>query len=60
MIRVLGWSVAPSLLSRLAVPRAASSQSVIAGQVKDESGAVMPGVTVEVTLAFMPKIPRKS
>src|SRR5436309_2349691 len=33
--------------SLLAFPLAASAQSAFAGVVKDESGAVMPGVTVE-------------
>lgn len=33
----------------LALPAVASAQSVIAGVVKDTSGAVLPGVTVEAT-----------
>ena len=35
------------LLMLFALPWAAAAQSAIAGQVKDSSGAVMPGVTVE-------------
>ena len=35
-------------LASLAVPSAARAQSAIAGIVKDASGAVLPGVTVEV------------
>lgn len=33
----------------LAVPATASAQSTIAGVVRDPSGAVIPGVTVEAT-----------
>ena len=33
----------------LLVPRASSAQAAIAGLVKDTSGAVMPGVTVEAS-----------
>ncbi len=33
----------------LLLPRGAASQSVIAGSVRDASGAVMPGVTVEAS-----------
>ena len=35
------------------IPGAASAQSVIAGVVKDSSGAVLPGVTVEVASAAL-------
>src|SRR5947208_16921942 len=31
------------------LPKAAAAQSVIAGQVKDDTGAVLPGVTVEAS-----------
>ena len=31
------------------IPRVTSAQSVISGQVKDQSGAVLPGVTAEAT-----------
>ena len=33
----------------MALPRGAAAQSVIAGVVKDTSGAVLPGVTVEAS-----------
>src|SRR5712692_4315307 len=45
------WSVARPVLVAFAfllvVPLAASAQSSFAGVVKDETGAVLPGVTVE-------------
>jgi carboxypeptidase family protein len=40
-----GWTI----LAFALVPSPASAQSTIAGQVKDSSGAVMPGVTVEAS-----------
>src|SRR5215217_8449230 len=45
-LRLLVASVA-GVLAVLAVPSAARAQSAIAGAVKDTSGAVLPGVTVE-------------
>jgi len=42
------WVIA-ALLCVLALPTAARAQSAIGGTVKDTSGAVLPGVTVEVT-----------
>jgi hypothetical protein len=46
MIRRLGFAVLV-LFTFLALPAAARAQSAIAGVVRDTSGAVMPGVTVE-------------
>ena len=46
--RTLGWVFAACLFV-LAAPSAAHAQSAIAGTVKDSSGAVMPGVTVEAS-----------
>ena len=39
--------VLAALVCLLALPAAARAQSAIAGVVKDSSGAVLPGVTVE-------------
>ena len=47
MTRRLGLILA-ALACLLALPAAAHAQSAIAGVVKDSSGAVLPGVTVEV------------
>ena len=44
MVRVLVLVV-----SALVIPHIALAQAVIAGSVKDTSGAVLPGVTVEAT-----------
>ncbi len=44
--RTVGWMIAACLLV-LAAPSAARAQSAIAGVVKDVSGGVLPGVTVE-------------
>jgi hypothetical protein len=44
--RTVGWVIAACLLV-LASPSAARAQSAIAGVVKDVSGGVLPGVTVE-------------
>src|SRR2546423_5518106 len=41
--------IAALLALSLAVPGIARAQAVIAGMVKDTSGAVLPGVTVEAT-----------
>src|SRR5262245_57591278 len=46
MIRRLGFAVL-TMLALLALPTVARAQSAIAGLVRDTSGAVMPGVTVE-------------
>ena len=46
--RTVGWVFAACMFV-LAVPSAARAQSAIAGVVKDTSGAVMPGVTVEAS-----------
>jgi hypothetical protein len=46
MTRRLGL-VLTALVCLLALPAAARAQSAIAGVVKDSSGAVLPGVTVE-------------
>jgi hypothetical protein len=45
--RLLRWLFA-ALVCVLALPTAARAQSAIGGTVKDSSGAVLPGVTVEV------------
>lgn len=37
------------LLAAIAAPQLAYGQSAIAGTVRDSSGAVLPGVTVEAT-----------
>ena len=44
--RTVGWMIAACTLV-LAAPSAARAQSAIAGVVKDASGGVLPGVTVE-------------
>src|SRR5262245_65958755 len=46
MTRRLGFAVLVGL-ALLALPSVARAQSAITGVVKDDSGAVMPGVTVE-------------
>jgi hypothetical protein len=38
-----------AVVSLVAVPRGASAQASIVGSVRDASGAVMPGVTVEAS-----------
>jgi hypothetical protein len=43
----IGWLGLVLLVGLFGAPALASAQSAIAGQVKDASGAVMPGVTVE-------------
>ena len=49
-MRTLVRCVVPAFLCVLLVPLTASAQtSAIAGLVKDASGAVLPGVTVEVS-----------
>ena len=47
MIRKLVLTGVGALACVLWLPAAAHAQSAIAGQVKDTSGAVLPGVTVE-------------
>jgi len=46
MVRIVGRCVT-ALVMALAIPTAAFAQASIAGVVKDASGAVLPGVTVE-------------
>ncbi len=48
MVRMFVRSAVITVACLLSVPLIASAQSVIAGEVRDESGAVLPGVTVEV------------
>src|SRR5712691_9128943 len=48
-MRTLVSAVATTLACVLIVPGTAVAQSAIAGLVKDTSGAVLPGVTVEVS-----------
>src|SRR5678815_3947338 len=49
MIRRRLWcSVGMALVCLMALPTVARAQSAIGGTVKDTSGAVLPGVTVEV------------
>src|SRR5436309_14975386 len=48
-IRLVARTTAVIVLGFALWPTAAFAQSVIAGQVKDESGALLPGVTVEAT-----------
>jgi Carboxypeptidase regulatory-like domain len=43
------WSAFAALVSVLLMPAAARAQSAIAGTVKDATGAVLPGVTVEAS-----------
>jgi Carboxypeptidase regulatory-like domain len=47
MYRRLGIGLLLAVICLLALPIVASAQSQIAGTVKDESGGVLPGVTVE-------------
>src|SRR5262249_4582885 len=47
MRRVVGYLLF-GILALVAAPRAASAQSIFTGVVKDTSGSVLPGVTVEV------------
>ena len=47
MLRKLGLGFLLSFLCLLWLPAVVEAQSQITGQVKDESGAVLPGVTVE-------------
>ena len=47
MRRLIGLCV--TLLSIVVLPSAALAQAVITGAVKDTSGAVLPGVSVEAT-----------
>jgi hypothetical protein len=49
MTRRLGWLVFATCMLLLAIPSVARAQSAIAGVVKDPSGAVLPGVTVEAS-----------
>ena len=49
MTRKLVWLVFSACIGLLAIPSAARAQSAIAGVVKDDSGAVLPGVTVEAS-----------
>ena len=48
MRRVIGFSAAAALCVLL-LPAAARAQASITGVVKDTSGAVLPGVTVEAS-----------
>ena len=45
--KFFGWLLA-AIVCVIALPAAARAQSAIGGTVKDTSGAVLPGVTVEV------------
>src|SRR5881398_3291417 len=47
MLRKFGLALLLSFLCLLWLPANAKAQSLISGQVKDESGAVLPGVNVE-------------
>src|SRR5688500_20167769 len=49
MNRRFGLSVGMLLAAIVALPVAAQAQSAISGVVKDTSGAVLPGVTVEAS-----------
>src|SRR5262245_61452569 len=49
MHRIFGKAILVALACFILLPAAASAQAVVAGQVKDESGAVLPGVTVEAS-----------
>lgn len=49
MSRPLNGRVLGGVLALALVPAAASAQSTIAGVVKDATGAVLPGVTVEAS-----------
>ena len=46
-VRLVRWALA-TVVCVMALPTAARAQSAIGGTVKDTSGAVLPGVTVEV------------
>src|SRR6266481_3293767 len=46
-VRHIGWLALPALL--LLLPGVAAAQSTIAGIVRDTSGGVVPGVTVEAS-----------
>src|SRR4051812_36080841 len=48
MVRISTRSALLALACLLALPVVASAQSVIAGEVRDQSGGLLPGVTVEV------------
>ena len=47
--RTLGHAILTAAVSLVLLPVAASAQSTITGSVKDSSGAVLPGVTVEAS-----------
>jgi hypothetical protein len=47
MTRILGTSVAAAVLELMLLPMSAAAQSAISGLVKDVSGGVLPGVSVE-------------
>ena len=49
MARRILFRVFVAVMSLIALPAAARAQSAIAGVVKDTSGAVLPGVTVEAS-----------
>jgi len=49
MIRKLVWAGIAALACVAGLPAAAQAQSAIAGVVKDTSGAILPGVTVEAS-----------
>src|SRR4051812_30814496 len=53
MIRKLVLAGVAALACILWLPAAAQAQSAIAGQVKDTSGAVLPGVTVEASSSVL-------
>jgi hypothetical protein len=59
MSRVVTRSVA-TLLLLLLVPTAARAQAAITGLVKDVSGGVLPGVTVEVASPVLIEKPGQS
>ena len=47
--RTLAHAILTAAVTLILLPGAASAQSAITGQVKDSSGAVLPGVTVEAS-----------
>src|SRR5262245_12239754 len=47
--RMYVWSAFAALVSLMLLPASASAQSAIAGTLKDATGAVLPGVTVEAS-----------
>ena len=47
--RTLRFAILTAALAVVLLPAAASAQSAITGLVKDSSGAVLPGVTVEAS-----------